>query len=528
VRPRAADPRRGRPVDRARRARPGVIRPRPPRRGRAGSSSHCPASTTSTTRWGAAALARALGASLDEIATGLGRFSAAFGRFERIPVGDKRILLLLIKNPAGANEAVRTLVDGGAPRLAVVALNDAIADGRDVSWIWDVDFEPLLAGLDRVVATGDRAAELALRFAYGGLGESGDRGRAEPRAGARPRARAHARRRRARRPPHLHRDARPAADRCRPRPHEALLGADGMTTIRIGHLYPDYLNIYADRGNIAVLARRAALRGHELEVTALGMDDEIVPGEHDLYYVGGGQDREQLLVAENLAAKADPLKEAVLEDGAALLAVCGGYQLLGRGYRGFHGEDMPGVGLLPLETVAGERRMIGDVLLECELEPGVRHTLAGFENHAGRTRLDPGAEPLGRVLAGFGNDGESGFEGARVGRAIGTYLHGPLLPRNPWLADWLLAQALAHRTGGEPRELEPLADERVSGPNVQANPINPNAELLAEIGALADKTPGGRKQVAADWAETHEGEHLRDATDLGGLELLRDDLKAAS
>jgi len=232
-----------------------------------------------------------------------------------------------------------------------------------------------------------------------------------------------------------------------------------MTTIRIGHLYPDYLNIYADRGNIAVLARRAALRGHELEVTALGMDDEIVPGEHDLYYVGGGQDREQLLVAENLAAKADPLKEAVLEDGAALLAVCGGYQLLGRGYRGFHGEDMPGVGLLPLETVAGERRMIGDVLLECELDSGVRHTLAGFENHAGRTRLDPGAEPLGRVLAGFGNDGESGFEGARVGRAIGTYLHGPLLPRNPWLADWLLAQALAHRTGGEPRELEPLADE---------------------------------------------------------------------
>jgi UDP-N-acetylmuramyl tripeptide synthase len=121
---------------------------------------------------GAAALARALGASLDEIAAGLARFSAAFGRFERIAVGDKGILLLLIKNPAGANEAVRTLVDGGPPRVAVVALNDAIADGRDVSWIWDVDFEPLLEGLERVVASGDRAAELALRFAYGGLDES--------------------------------------------------------------------------------------------------------------------------------------------------------------------------------------------------------------------------------------------------------------------------------------------------------------------------------------------------------------------
>jgi lipid II isoglutaminyl synthase (glutamine-hydrolysing) len=124
---------------------------------------------------GAAALALALGTGLDDVRAGLGRSSAAFGRFERIPVGEKRLLMLLIKNPAGANEAIRTLVEGGAPRVAVVALNDAIADGRDVSWIWDVDFEPLLAGLDTLIATGTRAAELALRFAYGGL----DRGRIE-------------------------------------------------------------------------------------------------------------------------------------------------------------------------------------------------------------------------------------------------------------------------------------------------------------------------------------------------------------
>jgi UDP-N-acetylmuramyl tripeptide synthase len=121
---------------------------------------------------GAAALGRALGASLDGIVDGLGRFSAAFGRFERIPVDGKQLLLLLIKNPAGANEAVRTLVEGRPPRVVVVGLNDAIADGRDVSWIWDVDFEPLLAGLDRVVAAGDRAAELALRFKYGGLDDA--------------------------------------------------------------------------------------------------------------------------------------------------------------------------------------------------------------------------------------------------------------------------------------------------------------------------------------------------------------------
>ena len=227
--------------------------------------------------------------------------------------------------------------------------------------------------------------------------------------------------------------------------------------IRVGHLYPDYLNIYADRGNIAVLARRAAWRGHELDVSTVSVGEPVRPGDHDLLYVGGGQDREQALVAEDLAAKAEGVREAVA-GGAALLAVCGGYQLLGRSYRDFHGLDLPGIGLFPLETVAGERRMIGDVLLECELEAGVRRTLAGFENHAGRTFLDEGAEPLGRVVAGFGNDGESGWEGCRVGRAVGTYLHGPLLPRNPWFADWLLAQALAHRLGMPP-ELEALPDE---------------------------------------------------------------------
>jgi lipid II isoglutaminyl synthase (glutamine-hydrolysing) len=227
--------------------------------------------------------------------------------------------------------------------------------------------------------------------------------------------------------------------------------------IVVGHLYPDYLNIYADRGNIAVLARRAAWRGHEVELRPVSVGEPVRPGEYDLLYVGGGQDREQALVAQDLLVKADGVLEAVAE-GAALLAVCGGYQLLGRSYRDFHGADLPGIGLFPLETVAGNKRMIGDVLLECELEPGRRHTLAGFENHAGRTRLDAGAEALGRVLAGFGNDGQSGWEGCRVGRAVGTYLHGPLLPRNPWFADWLLAQALAHRLG-EPPVLEPLSDE---------------------------------------------------------------------
>ncbi|MCA1682859.1 MAG: glutamine amidotransferase [Actinobacteria bacterium] len=231
--------------------------------------------------------------------------------------------------------------------------------------------------------------------------------------------------------------------------------------IVVGHLYPDYLNIYADRGNIAVFSRRAEWRGVGLEVRAISVGDPIAPGEHDLFYVGGGQDREQALVAPDLASKGEELR-AALDKGAALLAVCGGYQLMGRFYRDRRGVELPGVGLLPLQTVAGERRMIGDVLLECELDVGEQRTLAGFENHAGRTQLDAGATPLGRVVAGFGNDGESGYEGCRSGRAIGTYLHGPLLPRNPWLADWLLEQAIGHRTGETP-ELDslptPLEDE---------------------------------------------------------------------
>jgi CobQ-like glutamine amidotransferase family enzyme len=225
--------------------------------------------------------------------------------------------------------------------------------------------------------------------------------------------------------------------------------------IRVAHLYPDYLNIYADRGNIAVLERRAALRGHALELTAVEPGDALDPTSHDLVYVGGGQDREQALIAPDLAARGGALAEAVAA-GTAVLAVCGGYQLLGRGYRGRDGSWLPGAGVLPLETVAGERRLIGDVLIEVDLGDGAT-TVAGFENHAGRTLLDAGATPLGRVLAGHGNDGASGFEGCRVGAAIGTYLHGPLLPRNPALADWLLARALEHAGGSG--ELEPLPDE---------------------------------------------------------------------
>ena len=203
--------------------------------------------------------------------------------------------------------------------------------------------------------------------------------------------------------------------------------------IRVGHLYPDYLNIYADRGNIAVLAARARARGHELDV-GRSQSGIVRPGEVDLFYVGGGQDREQALVAADLVAKGPALRDAV-EQGVAFLGVCGGYQLLGAFYRDRAGVELPGIGVLPVHTVAGERRMIGDVLLDCEW---AGQTLAGFENHAGRTYLGEGAEPLGRVVAGFGNDGESGFEGCRRLRAYGTYL-----PRAPAAAKRLVRRPAA-------------------------------------------------------------------------------------
>jgi lipid II isoglutaminyl synthase (glutamine-hydrolysing) len=227
-------------------------------------------------------------------------------------------------------------------------------------------------------------------------------------------------------------------------------------TVRLGHLYPEEMNIYADRGNIAVLERRLAWRGMGLDVSPLRIGDPVDPGAHDLYYLGGGQDRDQAVVAEDLVAtKAEGLRAAVA-DGAAALCVCGGFQLAGHGYTGVDGSRMPGVGILDLDTVAGPTRLIGDLAIRAELDGDTR-SVVGFENHAGRTRLGPGCRPLGRVVHGHGNNGDDGFEGGVSGRAIGTYLHGPLLPKNPWIADTLIRWALAHRLGEAP-PLEPLDD----------------------------------------------------------------------
>ena len=226
-----------------------------------------------------------------------------------------------------------------------------------------------------------------------------------------------------------------------------------MTDLRVCHLYPEHLNIYADRGNIAVLRARCEWRGIGFEATGCGPGDPLPAA--DLYYVGGGQDRDQLLVADDLVGRAAGLRAAI-DGGAWLLAVCGGYQMLGHYYRGHHGDEIRGTGLVDLVTEAGDTRMIGNIAIDCELRPGEPMTVVGFENHAGRTRLGEGVRPLGRVLQGHGNNGRDGAEGVLAGRIVGTYIHGPLLPKNPALADVLIAEALRRRSGEV--ELEPLDD----------------------------------------------------------------------
>lgn len=203
------------------------------------------------------------------------------------------------------------------------------------------------------------------------------------------------------------------------------------------------MNIYADRGNLLMLRRRCEWRGIGFELSGVGVGDALDPEAADLYYMGGGQDRDQELCANDLYETKCEALTAAAERQALVLGVCGGYQLLGHAYQ-LDERELPGVGLLDVRTERSDgRRLIGNVAIELEL-PGLEgpQILAGFENHGGRTRLGANAQPLGRVLRGHGNDGSSGHEGARSGTVIGTYLHGPLLPKNAWFADWLIATAL--------------------------------------------------------------------------------------
>ncbi|MGH2557890.1 MAG: type 1 glutamine amidotransferase [Thermomicrobiales bacterium] len=220
--------------------------------------------------------------------------------------------------------------------------------------------------------------------------------------------------------------------------------------LTIAWLYGTKMNIYGDRGNVLTLAARARWRGIDAEVIEVGVG-EPVPAATDVFFFGGGQDQEQIAVARDLqGAKGEAIKSAV-EEGASLLAVCGGYQLLGHQYRPHDAEPLPGIGLFDLVTVAGSERFIGNVVVDSPLGE-----LVGFENHSGLTFLGPKTDPLGRVRVGRGNNGRDGTEGAWYRHAIGCYLHGALLPKNPALADWLIEKGLSRQAG--PVELPPLDD----------------------------------------------------------------------
>lgn len=220
------------------------------------------------------------------------------------------------------------------------------------------------------------------------------------------------------------------------------MSAQPSPRLVIGWLYGTKMNIYGDRGNVVALEKRAQWRGIDVEVREIGMG-EAIPADIDIFFWGGGQDQEQVAVARDIAgAKGHAIRTAI-DNGAAMLAVCGGYQLLGHGYQPHDGELLPGVGLFDATSIAGPTRFIGNVVIESD-EFG---SLVGFENHSGLTHLQNDCPPLGKVVVGKGNNGSDGTEGAIYKNAIGCYLHGSLLPKNPRLADWLLQAGLRHRFG---------------------------------------------------------------------------------
>ena len=237
----------------------------------------------------------------------------------------------------------------------------------------------------------------------------------------------------------------------------------GNMKFTVGWLYPDLMNIYGDRGNILTLLRRAEWHGFEASVVELGRGAATQMDEVDVFFFGGGQDREQALIYDDLREFKQASLQQAVESGAQVLAVCGGYQLLGHYYQTADGERYDGIGLIDVRTEAGKKRFIGDVVVLSAIDGLTPSTLVGFENHSGRTFLGPNARPLGKVLKGHGNNGSDHQEGCVQGGVIGTYMHGSLLPKNPHLADHLIAGALRRRGGGALSHLDDSAELAAHG-----------------------------------------------------------------
>lgn len=431
-------------------------------------------------------------------------FNPRNGRLQRYRLGGRDVLLNLAKNPTGFNQNLKIVEADQGPKMVAFFINDQVADGHDISWIWDIDFEELAGQPGTVVfAGGSRAHDLAVRLKYAGIEaavienieDAFDRLGALTAAGALPSdAAVYAIANYTALPPvHAALNAMEAAEAPEapeaaeaaaciavaaptPRPDdpaqapasEGKNAEPGNTAaalseppVVIAHMLPDLLNLYGDGGNVRILEQRLRWRGIPVEVRRIQHGEAVDFSQVDLVFMGGGPDREQKLASEQLLAMRDELAVYVEGDGP-LLAICGGYQILGRQWL-WGDELVPGLGLIDMETRrpgTSADRLIDNMVLE---SPLATHPVVGYENHAGRTYLGEGVEGFGRVVSscGHGNNDDDRVEGARYKNVVGTYSHGPLLSKNPEVADWLLARALerrAERTGTPAADLAPLDD----------------------------------------------------------------------
>lgn len=443
------------------------------------------------------ALCREVGIPTADFQRAQDAFNPRNGRLQRYRLGGRDVLLNLAKNPTGFNQNLKIVEADRGPKMVAFFINDQVADGRDISWIWDIDFEELADQPDTVVfAGGSRAHDLAVRLKYAGIEAAVIEGiedafarlGALTAAGVLPAdAAVYAIANYTALPP-VHAAlnamevvepadaAEPAAsDLASPShaegvdpkapSHDAAASASATATseppVVIAHMLPDLLNLYGDGGNVRILEQRLRWRGIPVEVRRIQHGEAVDFSQVDLVFMGGGPDREQKLASEQLLAMRDELAAYVEGDGP-LLAICGGYQILGRQWL-WGDELVPGLGLIDMETRrpgTSADRLIDNMVLE---SPLAAHPVVGYENHAGRTYLGEGVEGFGRVVSscGHGNNDDDRVEGARYKNVVGTYSHGPLLSKNPEVADWLLARALerrAERTGTPAADLAPLDD----------------------------------------------------------------------
>lgn len=443
------------------------------------------------------ALCREVGIPTADFQRAQDAFNPRNGRLQRYRLGGRDVLLNLAKNPTGFNQNLKIVEADRGPKMVAFFINDQVADGRDISWIWDIDFEELAGQPDTVVfAGGSRAHDLAVRLKYAGIEaaviesieDAFARLGALTAAGVLPAdAAVYAIANYTALPPvHAALNAMEAAepdDAAEPAvsdlaspshaegadpkapSHDAAASASATATseppVVIAHMLPDLLNLYGDGGNVRILEQRLRWRGIPVEVRRIQHGEAVDFSQVDLVFMGGGPDREQKLASEQLLAMRDELAAYVEGDGP-LLAICGGYQILGRQWL-WGDELVPGLGLIDMETRrpgTSADRLIDNMVLE---SPLAAHPVVGYENHAGRTYLGEGVEGFGRVVSscGHGNNDDDRVEGARYKNVVGTYSHGPLLSKNPEVADWLLARALerrAGRTGTPAADLAPLDD----------------------------------------------------------------------